>query len=124
MQGQCRHEKEEYEHDAQLEEKHQDRSSNFLFVNLEQLRRPGDAGVPKQIRGDEIEQRKYKADDEGAEEKVPEEDDFLAFHSVIIYFSEARSIIKATASCFAELLSHTPRLRRAKQAVKQSWPFC
>jgi hypothetical protein len=33
-----------------------------------------------------------QADDKCAEEKIPEENDFLAFHAAIIYFSDARSI--------------------------------
>ena len=92
MQGQRRQQKEEYDHDAQLEEKHQDQSSEFSFVDFKEMRCPEDAGIPKDKRRDEIEQGKCEADDECAEEKVPKENDFLAFHAEIIYFSDARSI--------------------------------
>ena len=50
------------------------------------------AGVPKQERGPEIEQSEDETDNKCGEEKVPEENDFIAFHAAIIYFSDARSI--------------------------------
>ena len=58
------------------------------------MRRHGCAGFPKEKRHAQIEQGEYEADDECAEEKVPEENDLVAFHAVIIYFSEAKSIAK------------------------------
>jgi hypothetical protein len=84
VQGQCRHQKEEYEHDTQLDEEQQHQSAEFLFVDFEEVRRPGCAGVPKQSRRRKIEQGEYEADDKCAEEKVPEENDLLAFHAAII----------------------------------------
>jgi hypothetical protein len=89
MQSQSGHEKEKYEHDAQLSGKQQHESSKIFLVDLEEMRRPGSAGVPKQERGTEIEQGEDEADDKCGEEKVPEEDDFFALHVAIIYFSDA-----------------------------------
>jgi len=40
----------------------------------------------------DCEQREDEADDKCGEERVPEENDFLALHAPIIYFSDARSI--------------------------------
>lgn len=45
------------------------------------MRGPGCSGIPKQERRAEIEQGKDEADDKCGEEKVPEENDFLAFHA-------------------------------------------
>jgi hypothetical protein len=84
VQGQCRHQKEKYEHDTQLDEEQQNQSAEFFFVDFEEACRPGCAGVPKQERRTEIEQSEYEADDKCAEEKVPEENDLLAFHAAII----------------------------------------
>ncbi len=61
MQSQSWHKKEKYQHHAQLEEKQQNQ-------------------FPKEIRGDKVEQSKGKADDKGAEEHVPEENDLFVFH--------------------------------------------
>ena len=55
------------------------------------MRRPGCAGVPKQERRAEIEQREDEADDKCGEEKVPEENYFVAVHAAIIYTSDGRS---------------------------------
>ena len=85
MQSQGWHEKEEYDHDAQQDEEQQNQSAEFFFIDFEELRRPRGCRVPEQSRRGEIEQREYEADDEGAKEKVPEEDDSLAFHATIIY---------------------------------------
>jgi hypothetical protein len=83
MQGQSWHQKEEYEHDTQLDEEQQHQSAEFFFVDFEEVRRPGCAGAPKQERRAEIEQSEYEADDKCAEEKVPEENDPFAFHAAI-----------------------------------------
>jgi hypothetical protein len=92
MQSQRWHEKEKYEHDAELDKKEQDQPSEFFLVDFEEMRCPRCAGFPKQQRCAEIEQREDQADDKGGEEKVPEENNFLAVHVAIIYFSDARSI--------------------------------
>jgi hypothetical protein len=92
VQGQCWHEKEEYQYDAQLDEKQQDQSSEFFLVDFEEMRRPGCAGIPKQESRAEIEQGENKPDDKCAEEKVPEENDSFAIHAAIIYLIDARSI--------------------------------
>jgi hypothetical protein len=92
MQRQSWHEEEKYQHDAQLDEKQQDQSSKFFFVDLEQMRRHGCARFPQEERQAEIEQGEYEADNECTEEKVPEKNDLVAFHVAIIYFSDARSI--------------------------------
>jgi hypothetical protein len=94
MQGQSGHKKEEYQHHAQLDEKQQDQSSELFLVDFEEMCRPSHGGVPEQDGRCEIEKREYKADDECGEQKAPEEDDFVAVHVAIIYFSEARSITK------------------------------
>jgi len=80
MQSQSWHKKEKYQHHAQLEEKQQNQFSEFLLLNFKEMRRPGYTGVPKEIRGDKVEQSKGKADDKGAEEHVPEENDLFVFH--------------------------------------------
>jgi hypothetical protein len=36
--------------------------------------------IPKSVGRNEIEEREYEADDKCAEEKIPEENDFVAFH--------------------------------------------
>ena len=94
MQSQCRHEKEKYEHDTELDEKQQDNPSEFFLVDFEEMRREGCAGFPKQQCRAEIKQREDQADNKCGEEKVPEENDFVAVHAAIIYFSDARSISK------------------------------
>ena len=94
MQRQSWHEKKEYYDDAHLDEKQQDQSSKFFFVDLEQMRRHGCAGFPKEERHAQIEQSEYETDDECAEEKVPEKNDLVAFHVAIIYFSDARSSVR------------------------------
>ncbi len=92
MQSQRRHEKEKYEEDAQLDKKQENQSSKFFFVDFEEMRRPICAGVPKQERRAEIEQSEEQADNKGGEEKIPEENNFVAVHAAIIYLSLARSI--------------------------------
>jgi hypothetical protein len=83
VESQRRHEKEKYQHDAQLDEEQQNQSAEFLFVDFEEMRRPRCAGVPKQERRTEIEQSEYEADDKGAKEKVPGENDLFAFHTAL-----------------------------------------
>jgi hypothetical protein len=97
MQSQRRDEKEKYQHDAHLDEKQQDQSSEFFLVNFEEMRRPGCADFPKQERRAEIEQREDEADDKCGEEKVPEENYFVAVHAAIIYLGETRSITNGFA---------------------------
>ena len=92
MERQSWHEKKEYYDDAHLDEKQQDQSSKFFFVDLEQMRRHGCARFPKEERHAEIEQGEYEADNECGEEKVPEKNDLVAFHVAIIYFCDGRSI--------------------------------
>jgi hypothetical protein len=96
MQSQRRHEKKEYEHNAQLDEKQQDESSEFFLVDLEEMHCEGCTGFPKEERRAEIKQSEHEADDECGEEKVSEENDFVAVHAAIIYFSDARSITKVS----------------------------
>ena len=81
VQSQRWHQKEEYDYYTQLYEEQQNQSAEFVLVDLEQMRRPRNRSVPKQNRRREIEQREHKADDKGAEEKIPEEDDSLTFHA-------------------------------------------
>src|SRR5438094_9342931 len=83
MQSQSWHQKEKYEDDAQLDEEQQHQSAEFLFVDFEEACRPGCAGVPKQSRRSEIEQREDETDDKCAEEKVAEENDLFAFHAAL-----------------------------------------
>jgi hypothetical protein len=92
MKRQSWHEKEKYKHDAQLDEKQQDQSSEFFFVDFEEMRRPRNAPVPKKSGRGEIEQGEGEADDKCGEEKVPEENDPFAVRAAIIYLSDARSI--------------------------------
>jgi hypothetical protein len=80
MQGQGWHKKQKYQHDAQLDEKHQYQSSELFFVDFEKMCCPRHRRVPKGVRRDEIEQSKCNADDKRAEEKVPEENDLFVFH--------------------------------------------
>jgi hypothetical protein len=87
MQGQRRNEKKEYHDDAQLNEKQQHQISKFLFVDLEEARRPGCGGVPEEQRRSEIEQDEDETDDKCCVKEVPEENDFVALHASIIYFS-------------------------------------
>jgi tRNA G10 N-methylase Trm11 len=81
MQSQCRHEKEKYQQDAQLDKKQENQSSKFFLVDFEEMRRPRCAGVPKQERRGEIEQSEDQANNECGEEKVPEENNFVAVHA-------------------------------------------
>jgi hypothetical protein len=97
MQGQSRHEKEKHQHDPKLNEKQQDQSSKFFLVSFEEMRRPGCAGVPKQKRRAEIEQCEQEADDKCGQEKVSEENDFVAIHAAIIYLGDGRSITNGFA---------------------------
>ena len=83
VQSQSWHQKEEYEHDTQLDEEQQHQSAEFLFVDFEEACRPGCAGVPKQERRSEIEQSEDETDDKCAEEKVAEENDLFAFHAAL-----------------------------------------
>ena len=87
MQSQCRYKEEKDEHDAQFDEKQQDQSPELSLVDFKEVRRPGDTGIPKHVRGDEIEQGKREADDKCPEEKVPEEDDFVMFHAAPLFIS-------------------------------------
>jgi hypothetical protein len=84
MQSQRWHEKEKYEHDAQLDEEQKDQSPEFVLVNLKQMRGPRNRSVPKQSRRRKIKQGEYEADDKCAEETVAQENDFFAFHPAII----------------------------------------
>jgi hypothetical protein len=81
VQSQRWHQKEEYDYDTQLDEEPQNQPSEFVLVDLKQVRRPRNRSVPKQNRRGKVEQREYKADDECTEEKVPKEDDFFAVHA-------------------------------------------
>ena len=56
MQRQRRHEKEEYEHDTQLDEEVQNQSAEFFFVDLKEMCGPCEGRVPKQHRRAEIKQ--------------------------------------------------------------------
>jgi len=87
MQSQCRYKEEKDQHDAQFDEKQQDQSPELSLVDFKEVRRPGDTGIPKHARGDEIEQGKRNADDKCPEEKVPEEDDFVMFHAAPLFIS-------------------------------------
>jgi hypothetical protein len=84
MQRQCWHEEEEYKHDAQLDKEQQNEFAKFSLVDVEEMCRPSGAGIPKQERRAEIKQREDQADHKCREEKVPEENDLLAFHGAII----------------------------------------
>jgi hypothetical protein len=66
-----------------LNEEQQNQSSKFFLVDFEEVRRPRGGCVPEQSRRSEIKQCEYEADDEGAKEEVPEEDDLFAFHTAI-----------------------------------------
>jgi hypothetical protein len=83
VESQCRHEKEKYQHDAQQDEEQQSQSAEFFFVDFEKMGRPRGSRVPEQSRREEIEQGEYEADDKGAKEKVPEENDLFAFHTAL-----------------------------------------
>jgi hypothetical protein len=80
VQRQRWHKKQKYEHDSQLKEKQQHQSPEFFFFDLKEMRRPGYADVPKEIRRDQVEQSKGKTDDKCPKEKVPEENDLFVFH--------------------------------------------
>jgi tRNA G10 N-methylase Trm11 len=97
MQSQRRHEKEKYEQDAQLDKKQENQSPKFFLVDFEEMRRPGCAGVPKQKRCAEIEQCEQEADDKCGQEKVPEENNFVAVHAAIIYPGDGKSITNGFA---------------------------
>jgi hypothetical protein len=62
MQSQGRHKEQKYQHDAQFDEKQQDQSSKLLFVDFKEMRRPGYAGIPKQVRRDKIKERECNTD--------------------------------------------------------------
>jgi hypothetical protein len=88
MQSQRWHKEQKDQNDAQLDEKHQDQSSELFFVDFKGMSRPGYASIPKQPRGEKIEQRKCEADDKCAEEKVPEENDPFVFHAGTYFISK------------------------------------
>ena len=83
MQSQSWHEKEENDYYTQLDEEQQNQSAEFFLVDFEEMSRQRNRSVPEQNRRGQIEQREYEANDECAEEKVPEEDDPLAFHAAL-----------------------------------------
>ena len=87
MQSQCRYKEEKDQHDTHFDEKQQDQSPELSLVDFKEVRRPGDTGIPKHVRGDEIEQGERNANDKCPEEKVPEEDDFVMFHAAPLFIS-------------------------------------
>jgi hypothetical protein len=96
MQREGRHKKEKPQHDPDLDEKKKNQSSEFFLVDFEEMFRLGCAEVPRELSPPQIEQGEYEADDKCGEEKVPKENDFLALHSAIIDFTDARSITNGT----------------------------
>ena len=69
----------------------------FFLIGFEEMRRPRCAGVPKQKRRAEIQQCEQEADDKCDQEKVSEENDFVAVYAAIIYTSDGRSITNGFA---------------------------
>src|SRR5438128_1393016 len=91
---------------AQLNRK----AAELCFIRFKDVSCPRCPGVPKSVGHDKIEDGKYDTDDKCAEEKVPEENDFVVFHcpqvlAPIIYFKEAGSITNTNG----HLLSDQPR---------------
>ena len=80
MQSQSWHKKQKYHHESHIREKCEHDSSEFFLVHFIELSHPLCRGVPKNVGRDDIEQREYDAGDERTEEKIPEENDFVAFH--------------------------------------------
>jgi hypothetical protein len=99
VQSQSRDEEEKYEHDAELDEKEQNQLSEFFLIDFEEVRRPGDTGVPKQSGRGGIEQGEDEADDKYGKEKIPEENDFVAFHVAIIHLNDAGSRPDRSFAC-------------------------
>jgi hypothetical protein len=69
-------------------------------------------GVPKEKRRAEIEQCEQEADNKCGQEKVPEENYFVAVHATIIYTSDGRSNHK--------WLRRVDSLQRLKRAASSS----
>jgi hypothetical protein len=80
MQGQGWHKKQKYQNQSYVREKDEHDSSKLLLVHLKEMSRPRCRSVPKSVSNNKIENGEYDADDKGAEEKIPEENDLFAFH--------------------------------------------
>ena len=125
MQSQSWHEKEEYEHDTQLDEEQQNQSAEFFLVDFEEVCRPRGGSVPKQSRRRKIKQGEYEADHKCAKEKVAQENDLFAFHGAIILAdasASAKSDGLISAPGFQGPTTLEPLL--TEKQTESTKPFC
>jgi len=108
MEGQGWNKEQKYQDDAQFDEKQQDQSPELSFVDFKETRRPGDAGIPKHVRRDKIKQGECNADNKCAQEKVPEENDFFAFHATHYLFQKSRINNKQRGGRLPSPSAHIP----------------
>jgi hypothetical protein len=81
MQSQRRHEEEKDNHYPHIRKKVQGECPQFLFIQFKLFDEPRSIRVPQHQCKNPIEQREEDANAKGAQEKIPEENDFFAFHN-------------------------------------------
>jgi hypothetical protein len=80
VQSQRRDQEEKDNYDPYVREKIQCKRSKFFFIQLKSFDQPRNIGMPQSQGDNPVEQREENSNDKGAQEKVPEENDFVAFH--------------------------------------------
>jgi hypothetical protein len=80
VQSQCRDKKEKDNYDPYVREKVQSKRTQFFFIKFKSFDQPWNIGMPQNQSDNPVEQREENSNDNGAQEKVSEEDDFFAFH--------------------------------------------
>jgi hypothetical protein len=85
VQSQGRHEEEKHQHEPRVHEKEERDSAKFLFIHFKEMKHPCGPRAPERKGYRKKEQDKYHADNEGAEEDVAKENDFLVFHGCLFW---------------------------------------
>jgi hypothetical protein len=80
VQSQCRDKKEKDNYDPYVREKVQSKHTQLFFIKFKSFDQPWNIGMPQNQSDNPVEQREENSNDNGAQEKVSEEDDFFAFH--------------------------------------------
>ena len=80
MQSQRRDQEKKDNYDPYVREKVQSKRPKFFFIKFKSFDQPRNIGMPQSEGDNPVKQREEDSDGKGAQEKVPEENDFFAFH--------------------------------------------
>jgi len=80
VQSQRRDKEEKDNNYPYIREKVQSKRTQFFFGQFKSFNEPGGIGMPQGQRGNPVEEGEEDTNDKGAQEQVPEENDFFAVH--------------------------------------------